>query len=357
MEDMVVRPNRSFWQGKRVLITGHTGFKGSWLAQWLVRLGANVSGIALPPKSEPNLFALADVAKRMDSYYCDIRQESSLRAIVHTAHPDIVFHLAAQPLVRASYRDPVETIAVNVMGTTHMLDALRTLDPVRVAVLVTTDKVYRNREWLYPYREEDPLGGHDPYSASKAASEMIIDCYRTAYFSARGIAVGTARAGNVIGGGDWSEDRLIPDAVRAWQAQTPLVVRRPNAVRPWQHVLDPLCGYIRLAETLWQAPHLAGAYNFGPLPQESATVRKVVDCARMAYGEGAVEYGDGQDGPHEADTLELEVSKARAVLGVVARWPLSVAVERTMRWYRRQTEAVDAGALCDADLRDYEDAA
>lgn len=357
MESMVALPRSEFWRSKRVLVTGHTGFKGSWLAQWLARLGAKVSGIALPPQSEPNLFALADVAKRMDSYYCDIREASSLRALVHMVRPDIVFHLAAQPLVRASYRDPVETIEVNVMGTAHVLDALRALDSVRVAVLVTTDKVYRNREWLYSYREEDPLGGHDPYSASKAASEMVIDCYRMAFFSAQGIAVGTARAGNVIGGGDWSEDRLIPDAVRAWQARTALAVRRPNAVRPWQHVLDPLCGYLRLAETLWQAPHLAGAYNFGPLPQESATVRKVVDCARMAYGEGAVEYGDGQEGPHEAGTLELEVSKARALLGVASRWPLSVAVERTMRWYRRHAEAMDAGALCEEDLRDYEVAA
>ena len=343
-----------FWRGKRVLLTGHTGFKGGWLALWLQRLGADVTGIALAPSTTPSLFDLARVAGGMNSHFCDIRDAAALAALLRAARPDLVFHLAAQPLVRASYREPLATFATNVMGTAHLLDALRGLDGVRVAVMVTTDKVYRNNEWYYPYREHDTLGGHDPYSASKSASEIVIASYRDAFLSAQGVAVASARAGNVIGGGDWSEDRLIPDAVRAWQAGQPLVIRSPGAIRPWQHVLDPLAGYLTLAQKLFEEAKLAGAYNFGPQTDEAATVRDVVELACTAYGSGVISYKNSIKDPHEAGWLALEVAKARVALGVASHWTLTEAVNRTMAWYRAQREGADARALCETEIAAYE---
>ena len=347
-------PDKNFWCGKRVLLTGHTGFKGGWLALWLQRLGAHVTGVALPPNTTPNLFELARVSDGMKSQYGDIRDAVALSAIVHAAQPEVVLHLAAQPLVRASYLIRLETFASNMMGTAHLLDALRGLDTVRVAVMVTTDKVYRNNEWPYPYREDDALSGHDPYSASKAASEIVIACYRDAFLSAQGVAVSSARAGNVIGGGDWSEDRLIPDAVRAWQSGQPLKIRRQQAIRPWQHVLEPLAGYLTLAQKLWEQPGLADAYNFGPENCEAATVRQVVELARTAYGNGEILYGDGADGPHETNWLALETAKARMVLGITPKWALAETVNRTMAWYRAQHEEIDARSLCEAEIAAYE---
>ncbi|TAN70540.1 MAG: CDP-glucose 4,6-dehydratase [Methylobacter sp.] len=347
-------PSSEFWLGKRVLLTGHTGFKGSWLALWLRRLGVSVSGVALPPNTSPSLFELADVGSGVDSHFCDIRDAEALGRIVRNVQPEIVFHLSAQPLVRASYRDPLETFATNVMGTAHLLDALRGLDSVRVTVMVTTDKVYRNNEWAYPYREDDTLGGHDPYSASKAASEIVIASYRGAFLAAQGVAVASARAGNVIGGGDWSDDRLIPDAVRAWQSGQPLEIRRPQAIRPWQHVLEPLAGYLTLAQKLWEHPELAGAYNFGPETYGAATVRQVVELACMAYGDGAVSFGDDNEGPHEAGCLALETAKARAVLGISPKWGLVETVNRTMAWYRAQHEGADVRNLCETEIAAYE---
>lgn len=349
-----MNPTADFWHGKRVLLTGHTGFKGSWLALWLKRLGALVTGVALPPDTTPALFHLADVGSGIDGRYCDIRDLAALTEIVRAARPEIVLHLAAQPLVRASYRQPVETFATNVMGSAHLLEALRGLPGVRVAVMITTDKVYRNNEWPYPYREDDALGGHDPYSASKAASEIVIASYRDAFLAAQGLAVASARAGNVIGGGDWAEDRLIPDAVRAWQAGRPLEIRRPDAIRPWQHVLEPLAGYLMLAERLWERPELAGAYNFGPETAEAGTVREVIEQALGVYGAGEVLYGSGDTGPHEAGWLALEIAKSRSVLGVRPRWALAEAIGRTMRWYRAQHEGADARVLCEMDLAAYE---
>jgi len=353
--------NPTFWRGKRVLLTGHTGFKGGWLAFWLLRLGAQVTGISLPPVTERNLFTLLGFSSQpstlnhqLSTHFCDIRDAVALAALVRMAQPEVVFHLAAQPLVRASYREPLETFATNVMGTAHVLDALRGLDSVRVAVMVTTDKVYRNLEHAYPYREEDALGGHDPYSASKAASEIVIASYRDAFLAAQGVAVASARAGNVIGGGDWSADRLIPDAVRAWQTDQPLVIRSPDAIRPWQHVLEPLAGYLTLAQKLWQQPELAGAYNFGPHTHEAATVRAVVELARTAYGSGEVRYGDASAGPHEAGWLALEIAKARVALGVNPEWALTESVHRTMAWYRAQQQGADARALCEAEIAAYE---
>ena len=344
----------NFWRGKRVLLTGHTGFKGSWLALWLQRLGAKVDGIALAPNSQPNLFELANIENGMNSHFCDIRDASTIAKIIIKARPEIVFHLAAQPLVRASYRDPLATYQTNVLGSANVLDALRDLDSVKVAVMVTTDKVYQNNEWLYPYRETDPLGGHDPYSASKAASEIVIASYRDAYLKDQGVAVATARAGNVIGGGDWSEDRLIPDAVRAWQDLTPLEIRRPQAIRPWQHVLEPLHGYLTLAQKLWHAPELAGAYNFGPQTHEAATVREVIEQARKAFGRGDMIYKDGNTGPHEAGWLALETAKARETLNIAAKWPLAETVRRTMVWYGAQQQGADARSLCEAEISAYE---
>ena len=344
-----------FWRGRRVLLTGHTGFKGSWLALWLSRLGAQVSGIALTPDTSPALYDLAGITGRIkDSHICDIRDYAKLEVLVRQADPEVVFHLAAQPLVRASYADPLATFSTNVQGTANLLEALRCVDNLRVCVAITTDKVYRNTETFYPYRESDPLGGHDPYSASKAASELIINCYRESFLSARGVAVASARAGNVIGGGDWAADRLLPDAVRAWGADESLLIRRPDAVRPWQHVLEPLAAYMRLAEGLWHQPQLAGAYNFGPPADAAATVRYVIGLARAAFASGDVIYEQEASGPHEAGLLTLDVSKARHCLGVSSLWSLEESVSRTMNWYRSQIEGSDAAALCESDIAAYE---
>lgn len=344
----------TFWRGKRVLVTGHTGFKGGWLALWLLRLGAKVTGISLPPSTTPSLFELACVAKGIQSHMCDVRDAAALAAKVAVAQPEVVFHLAAQPLVRTSYREPLQTFTTNVMGTANVLDALRGLDGVRVAVMVTTDKVYRNQEHPYPYREDDALGGHDPYSASKAASEIVIASYRDAYLAAQSVAVASARAGNVIGGGDWSKDRLIPDAVRAWTSGQPLVIRNPQAIRPWQHVLEPLAGYLILAQKLWQQPDLAGAYNFGPQTDEAATVREVVELARAAYGGGEARYVDVSDDLHEAGWLALEIAKVRVTLGVSPKWGLTESVHRTMAWYRAHQQGADARGFCEAEIAEYE---
>ncbi|WP_298212589.1 CDP-glucose 4,6-dehydratase [Acidovorax sp.] len=349
-----MRPDPDFWRGKRVLLTGHTGFKGAWLALWLQRLGAQVTGVALPPATDPNLFTLAQVGSGIENHFCDIRSAQALAMRVRAARPEVVLHLAAQALVRPGYAAPVDTFATNVMGTAHLLDALRGLADVRVAVVVTTDKVYRNREWAYPYREDDPLGGHDPYSASKAAAELVTASYRDSFLAAQGMAVATARAGNVIGGGDWAQDRLLPDAVRAWAAGQTLHIRRPEATRPWQHVLEPLAAYLRLAERLWASPALAGAYNFGPLPHEAATVKNVVELASSDYPSSATSYEKDSEKLHEAGWLALETAHARQALGVAPHWALSTAVARTMNWYRQQHGGADARTLCLADIDAWE---
>jgi CDP-glucose 4,6-dehydratase len=343
-----------FWLGRRVLVTGHTGFKGGWLTLWLKRMGANVTGLALQPNTRPNLFELARIRENMTSYFCDIREFDNVKAIITECSPEIVLHLAAQPLVRTSYQNPVSTYASNVMGTVHVLDALRGLDSIRVAVMVTTDKIYRNMEHIFPFREDDMLGGHDPYSASKAAAEIVIASYRDAFLREQGTAIASARAGNVIGGGDWSEDRLIPDAMRAWQVGLSLQIRRPQAIRPWQHVLEPLHGYLTLAEKLWYEPEMAGAYNFGPFTHDAATVKEVIELAREAFGRGEVSYSEGSEGPHEAVRLTLETMKARMALNVQPRWSMTAAVTRTLAWYRAQLAGQDARSLCLSDIADYE---
>ena len=355
MEDLAVTgASRSFWHGKRVLVTGHTGFKGAWLTLWLRRLGAEVTGISLPPATTPDLFTEARVGALCQSHFCDIRDNRALASLIRAARPQIVFHLAAQALVRESHKDPRVTFETNVMGTVHVLEALRGLEGVRAAVMVTSDKVYRGSDSCWPYREDDSLGGQDPYGASKAACEMVVASYRDVFLSAQGIAVASARAGNVIGGGDWSSDRLIPDAVRAWQAGQTLQVRRPQAVRPWQHVLEPLSGYLTLACKLWERSAPAAAYNFGPGNGEATTVRDVVELARHKYGRGGVHYGDGKEGPFESAWLALDVTKARDVLGVVPLLHLEQAIGLTMVWYHAHGEGADAQHLCAADISDFE---
>lgn len=349
-----MKPTQSFWSNKRVLITGHSGFKGSWLALWLTMLGARVTGVSLPPLTEPNLFSLINLHEHIDSRYTDIRDAEQLSTVVKETSPDIVFHLAAQALVRAGYRHPLDTFSTNVMGTANLLDSIRGLDSVKVGVLITTDKVYQNREWYYPYREDDKLGGHDPYSSSKAASEIVAAAYRDSFLADQGIALATARAGNVIGGGDWSEDRLIPDAVKAWENDIALHIRSPLAVRPWQHVLEPLAGYLLLAEKLWNDIELAGAYNFGPETSTTATVKEVIEHANKCYGYGKVIFDKDSKGPHEAGLLTLEISKAKTILGIRAIWSLTETIAHTMNWYLQFARGADPQDLCSTEIREYE---
>lgn len=348
LEGVVTSISPDFWHGRRVLLTGATGFKGSWLAIWLMRLGARVSGLGLA--AEPgDLFLAAGLDRKLDVGILDIRDRNALAEFVRAVQPEIVLHLAAQPLVRWSYTLPVETFETNVMGTVNVLEACREIDGLRTIVAITTDKVYANLERVLPYREDDHLGGHDPYSASKAACEIAIQCYRQSFLAERGIGLASARAGNVIGGGDWSKDRLLPDAIRAWSKGETLVIRRPDAVRPWQHVVEPLAGYLVLAEKLTADPALADAYNFGPHTHEAATVRTVVELARRSFGTAAVKFGNDQ-GPHEAGLLTLETAKARNVLGVAPVWTLEEAVDRTTNWYRHSLDGKDAFRLCEDDL-------
>lgn len=343
-------PLDSFFHGRRVLLTGHTGFKGAWLAIWLHQLGARVCGISLRPLTDPSIFERAALGSLIDSHICDIRNAPALDRIARDFDPEIVLHLAAQPLVRSSYEAPVETFATNVMGTVNVLESLRTLPNARVAIVVTSDKVYRNAEWVYPYREDDALGGRDPYSASKAAAEIVTNAYWHSFFKGSKTAVATARAGNVIGGGDWSKDRLLPDAIRAWQAGAPLGVRHPGAHRPWQHVLDCLHGYMLLAEALWRDPALAGPWNFGPATHETAKVGEVLELARNAYGSGEIVAGRASPEMHEAGKLMVESAKARERLGFVPRWGLEESVNRTMGWYQKLAQGEAALALCQADI-------
>lgn len=346
-------PHLSFWAGRHVVVTGHTGFKGAWLTIWLHQLGARVTGISLPPV-EPSLFSLARVNDISESHFVDLRDGAALDATLRRAGAEIIFHLAAQSLVLKGYQEPLSTFATNVMGTANLLEAVRSSRETKVVVVTTTDKVYRDQGGG-PHQETDPLGGHDPYSASKAAAEIVIDSYRKSFLAERGVTLASARAGNVIGGGDWAQDRIIPDAVRAWSKGRILHVRRPNAVRPWQHVLEPLAGYLILAERLKSEPNLACAFNFGPDPGLSASVKSVVQIARAAFGEGEVSWGqDGHDGPFETPYLALDNERARAKLGIVPQWDLSYSINRTMSWYRLTAGGHDARAACLDDLSAFQ---
>ena len=351
VEELGMSPG--FWRGRRVFLTGHTGFKGAWLSLWLRQLGAEVTGYALAPPTEPSLFALAGLETGMASIEADIRDAARLRTALVQARPEVVFHLAAQALVRRSYADPAETFSSNVMGTVHLLDAVRACDTVRGVVVVTSDKCYENRGLDRGYVEDDPLGGHDPYSSSKACTELVAAAYRRSFCS-DDVAIATARAGNVIGGGDWAADRLVPDMVRAFAAGTPVRIRNPEAVRPWQHVLEPLAGYLLLAESLVvQGQRHACGWNFGPDADATATVRTVAELAVRAWGAGAAWVGDPGPHPHEAHLLMLDASRARAALGWAPRLTLGQAVADTVEWYRAQAGGADAASLCLEQIARY----
>lgn len=355
-------PDGAFWKGRRVLLTGHTGFKGSWLALWLLELGAELTGLALPPEPGPNLFEQLELADRLDHRIGDIRDGALVRRLVAERQPEVVLHLAAQPLVRRSYAEPLATWDTNVTGTLHLLEAVRLLKHPCTAVLITTDKVYRNNEWLYGYREIDPLGGHDPYSSSKAAAELAIASWRSSFCGSLPhqtphLRIASARAGNVIGGGDWAADRIVPDAMRALAAGQPIAVRHPAATRPWQHVLEPLGGYLLLAERLSQGPSsLASAFNFGPQLEANRSVRSLVEEALLHWPGCWVDQSDPTS-PHEASLLHLVIDKAHHELGWTPRWPFPTTVERTVRWYRRvEDDQTSALACCLEDLATYLDA-
>lgn len=351
--------DKTFWAGKRVLVTGHTGFKGSWLSLWLQRLGADVVGYSLPPPTEPGLFDVASVADGMVSLTGDIRDFSAVSDLFARHQPEIVFHLAAQALVRPSYRDPVETYGSNVMGTVNVLEAIRQSGGARAVVNVTSDKCYQNKEWVWGYRENERLGGHDPYSNSKACAELVTSAFRDSYFPAErvaehGVALATARAGNVIGGGDWAEDRLIPDIMRAIIARRPVQIRNPGAIRPWQHVLEPLSGYLVLAQRLWsEGQPFAEAWNFGPEESSARPVSWIVDCLVRLWGEGA-EWGvDGGEHPHEAHYLKLDCAKSRDLLDVSPKLELSEALEWIVEWYRAWVEGSDMRQLTEQQIARY----
>ena len=349
MEDVVTTGAREFWRDRRVLVTGHTGFKGAWLSLWLHRLGARVTGFALPPATSPNLFTLAAIDRQIDSQLGDVRDPSAVDAVLALSRAEVVFHLAAQALVRRSYADPVGTYAANVMGTAHVLDAARRASGLRAVVVVTSDKCYENREWWWPYREDEAMGGHDPYSSSKGCAELVTAAWRRSFFLSDGTApvgLGSARAGNVIGGGDWAEERLVPDCMRAFAAGEPVVIRRPAAVRPWQHVLEPLSGYLTLAERLSSDPRGFGeAWNFGPATDEARPVAWVVDRLSRFWGDGARWERDPRTHPHEAGLLQVDASKARARLGWTPRLSLEEGLRWTVDWYRRVGAGEDAAAL------------
>jgi len=327
-----------FWKGKKVFLTGHTGFKGSWLSLWLVSMGAKVTGYALAPNTTPNLFDVLAVDFLVEkSRIADIRDLSSLAKAMSEANPDVVIHMAAQPLVRYSYANPVETYATNVMGTVHVLESARSIDSLRATVIVTTDKCYENKEWVWGYRENEPMGGYDPYSNSKGCAELVTSAYRQSYFSNPNSInkVASARAGNVIGGGDWSEDRLIPDAIKAFETDLPLMIRNPLATRPWQHVLEPLSGYLILAQALYkEGSAFASGWNFGPRDEDNRSVQEVVYLLISGWGDSASWEKEGLEQPHEANLLKLDCSKALAQLGWAPKWNLENAVQKIVKWQK-----------------------
>jgi len=332
------KPSTStFFHGKKVLITGHTGFKGGWLSLWLQSMGANVVGYSLAPPSKPSLFEVANVAEGMVSLEGDIRDPKQLHAAFAKHQPEIVIHMAAQSLVRYSYQDPVETYSTNVMGTVHLLEAVRQTSSVKAVVVITSDKCYENREWVWGYRENEAMGGYDPYSNSKGCAELVTAAYRQSFFNKAGheVAVASARAGNVIGGGDWAADRLIPDMVRAISENRPVLIRNPNAIRPWQHVLEPLSGYLKLAQKLYEeGAGYAEGWNFGPNDDDAKPVQWIVERYTQLWGEGASWSLDQAEHPHEAHYLKLDCSKARMRLEWQPKWPLAQALVNITAWHK-----------------------
>lgn len=345
----------SFWKNKRVFVTGHTGFKGSWLSLWLHSMGAKVIGYSLPAPTEPSLFELAKISELCEHHIGDIRDYEKLSSTLKSANADIVLHLAAQPLVRLSYSTPLETYATNVMGTAHLLESIRYAPSIRAAVMVTTDKCYENKEWHYGYREIDPMGGYDPYSSSKGCAELVTAAYRNSFFNVskyneHKVAIASARAGNVIGGGDWALDRLVPDIINSYAKGQKVLIRNPHAIRPWQHVLEPLSGYLALAEKVFtNGVEFAEAYNFGPSDKDCQPVDVLVKKITQLWSNGAQYEIDKSPQPHEASFLKLDSSKAHAKLGWWPKWNIDQALEETTLWY--QTVLADRSLARDLTLK------
>jgi CDP-glucose 4,6-dehydratase len=349
-----VSPDPSFWRGKRVFLTGHTGFKGSWLSLWLGLLDAEVRGYALAPPTDPSIFELSRVGERVDSVIADVRDLDRLCNAVAEYEPDVVLHLAAQSLVRRSYDDPLETISTNVLGAAHLLEAVRRTGSVSSVVVVTSDKCYENREWLWAYREDETLGGHDPYSASKAAAEIVARSFRLSFLATAGVPIATARAGNVIGGGDWSDDRLVPDVVRALLRDERPEIRAPAATRPWQHVLEPLSGYLALAERLaLDGNEFAEAWNFGPPDDDAKPVGWIVETVEGLWGGPSGWKPQLGDHPHESTFLKLDASKAKARLGWRPRLTIDAALEWVVEWYLGYRDRTDLRSLTEAQIQRY----
>jgi CDP-glucose 4,6-dehydratase len=352
--------NPSFWSDKKVFVTGHTGFKGSWLSLWLQQLGAEVTGYALQPPTNPSLFEVAQVAQRMTSIIGDIRDGTMLTDAMQQATPDIVIHMAAQPLVRRSYVDPIETYSTNVMGTVHLLEAVRQTPTVRAVVNVTSDKCYENKEWVWGYRENEHMGGFDPYSSSKGCAELVTAAYRNSFFNAdkysqHQVALATARAGNVIGGGDWAEDRLIPDILRSIQAGKPVNIRNPHATRPWQHVLEPLSGYLSLTEKLYaQGTAFAEAFNFGPDEEDAKPVQWIVEQLTHQWCGKASWKLDQAEHPHEANYLKLDCSKVQSRLNWRPRWDLEMALKSIVNWNKAYIAEDDIRAATQSQISSFQ---
>lgn len=351
--------NQNFWHGKRVLLTGHTGFKGSWLSLWLQRLGTELIGYSLEPPTEPNLFTLSSVSNGMTSILGDVRDLDHLSRVISEQQPEIVIHMAAQALVRSSYKQPVETYATNVMGTVNLLEAVRQSDRVRVALIVTSDKCYENQEWVWGYRENDPMGGYDPYSSSKGCAELVTAAYRNSFFhpasyEQHGVAIASARAGNVIGGGDWAKDRLVPDILRAAIAKEPIIIRNPKATRPWQHVLEPLSGYLTLAERLYQdGPRFVGGWNFAPNDEAVRSVEWVVEQLLMRWADHAGWQQDQASQPHEAHLLKLDCTKAKSYLGWHPTLDLSTALDWIVEWTKMWHQARNIRQITEKQILNY----
>lgn len=352
---MKARVTPAFWQGKRVYLTGHTGFKGGWLSLWLQSMGAVVKGFALEPNTAPSLFNEAKIANSMESEFGDIRDLQAVTSSMTAFNPDILIHMAAQPLVRLSYREPVETYSTNVMGSLHVLEAARQCTNLRAIVNVTTDKCYENREWEWGYREDEPMGGHDPYSSSKGCVELLTASYRHSFFNdPNKAALASARAGNVIGGGDWAEDRLIPDILRAFEKGEPVNIRNPLSTRPWQHVLEPLSGYLVLAEKLWNGGHsYAEGWNFGPKDEDARPVDWILDKVVQAWGPGATWNLDANPQPHEARYLKLDISKARARLHWTPTWTLEETLTKIVNWHRHWMDKENIQQQCLNEIQGY----